>query len=305
MATVLVTGGSGFIGSHIVDALVLRGDRVVVIDIAPKHEEWGNAEAKYIQRDIRDERLADVFMQEKPDIVMHLAAHIDDRASVQESWENGENNIIGTVNVLEAARVSGAKRVVFASTGVTYGKQEHLPIKEDALCNPLTPYAVSKLAGERYVHYFAKQLGMSGCALRLANVYGPRQNGSKECGAIAIFIKRMINNEPIFLNGTGETTRDYVFVRDVAKAFLLAGESGEEGVINIGTGKETTTKEIFTHVTKANEGVAYVPRPEVQDAVARISLASQKAKEKLGWTAETTLEVGVQETMAWYARTEK
>ncbi|NBS67468.1 NAD-dependent epimerase/dehydratase family protein [bacterium] len=301
MASIIVTGGAGFIGSHIVDALIARGDEVTVIDIAPPHPLWGNTAATYIQRDIRDEHLADVCIDVRPEAVIHLAAHVDDRVSVIEPVENADHNIIGTINVLDAARVAGAKRVVFASTGVTYGEQENIPISEDAICRPLTPYAVSKLTGERYLRYFSLQLGLSGCALRLANVYGPRQDGSKECGAIAIFTKKLLQGERPFINGTGETTRDYVHVADVTRAFLLALESTEETVMNVGTGKETTTKKIFDLVAQAVGGNASaLSRPEVTDAVARIALSAKKAEQVLGWRPERGIEQGIQETVQWY-----
>lgn len=301
MASILVTGGSGFIGSHLVDALVKRGDTVTVVDIAPASAAWGNPAATYVQRDIRDEHLAEVFIDTKPDAVVHLAAHVDDRASVQEPIENAEHNILGTINVLDAARVSGAKRVVFASTGVTYGEQSAFPITEDAVPKPLTPYAVSKLTGERYARYFALQLGLPTCSLRLANVYGPRQDGSRECGAIAIFSKKLLIGQSSFINGTGETIRDYVYVGDVVDAFLRALDRSTEEMINIGTGKESATNEIFALVAK--EFGSFIPptyRREVVDLVPRIALSAKKAADMLGWHAKTSLEEGIQKTVAWY-----
>lgn len=303
MSKILITGGSGFIGSHLVDALVARGDRVTVVDILPAHPVWGNARATYVQRDIRDEHLADVFIDVKPEYVIHLAAHIDDRASVQEPVENAEHNILGTINVLDAARLSGAKRVVFASTGVIYGDQETLPITEDAVPRPLTPYAVSKLTGERYLRYFTLQLGLSTCALRLANVYGPRQDGSKECGAIAIFTKKLLASESPFLNGNGKTTRDYVYIEDVVSAFLSALESVEETPVNIGTGIETSTEEVFLRVAEAvGAGIASLPRPEVTDLVARVALSSAKAEKVFAWKAKKSFAEGVRETVEWYKK---
>ena len=301
MASIVVTGGSGFIGSHLVDALIKRGDSVTIVDIALPSAVWGNPQATYVQRDIRDERLAEVFIDAKPDAVVHLAAHIDDRASVREPVENAEHNVLGTINVLDAARVSGAKRVILASTGVVYGEQKELPIGEETIPKPLTPYAVSKLTGERYAKYFTLQLGLSTCSLRLANVYGPRQDGSKECGAIAIFSKKLLAGESPFLNGTGETTRDYVYVDDVVQAFLQALGTSTDEIMNIGTGREASTKEIFSLVSQGlQKDIAPTPRPEVVDLVPRVALASHKAKEILGWQATTPLEGGIQKTLAWY-----
>lgn len=301
MSSILITGGSGFIGSHLVDALIMRGNEVTVVDIIPAHPVWGNARATYVQRDIRDEHLADVFIDVKPEFVIHLAAHIDDRASVKEPVENAEHNILGTINVLDAARLSGVKRVVFASTGVVYGDQETLPIIEDAIPKPLTPYAVSKLTGERYLRYFTLQLGLSACALRLANVYGPRQDGSKECGAIAIFTKKLLAGEAPFLNGDGKTTRDYVYIDDVVSAFLSALESSEETVVNIGTGIETSTEEVFVRVAGAvGTDIKPLPRPEVTDLVARVALSSAKAEKVFGWKLKKSFSEGVRETVEWY-----
>jgi UDP-glucose 4-epimerase len=301
MPNILITGGSGFIGSHLVDALIARGDQVTVVDIVPAHPVWGNAQATYVQRDIRSEHLADVFINAKPEYVVHLAAHVDDRASVREPVENAEHNILGTINVLDAARLSGVKRVVFASTGVVYGNQEALPIAEDAVPKPLTPYAVSKLTGERYLRYFTLQLGLSTCALRLANVYGPRQNGSKECGAIAIFTKKLLAGEAPFLNANGKTTRDYVHVADVVSAFLAALESSEEMAVNIGTGIETSTEEVFLSVAEAvGTNIKPLLRPEVADLVARVALAPAKAEKVFGWKSKKRLSEGIQETVEWY-----
>lgn len=301
MASVLITGGAGFIGSHLVDACVMRGDVVTVIDIAQPNPLWANAAAHYVQCDIRDERLADIFMEAHPEYVFHLAAHVDDRASVKEPIENAEHNVLGTINVLDAARIASAKRVIFASTGVAYGEQAVLPIAEDAIPKPLTPYAVSKLTGERYARYFTSQLGLSTCALRLANVYGPRQDGSKECGAVAIFTKKLLKGESPFMNGTGKTTRDYVFVADVVEAFLRARESKEEGAINIGTGKETTTEEVFCKVRQeVGSSVEPVARPGVQDLVPRVALACAKAEQVLGWKPKVSFDEGIAQTVAWY-----
>lgn len=301
MASILITGGSGFIGSHIVDALIARGDTVTVVDILPKNPVWGNDQATYIQHDIRDVHFSDMVIEVQPEYIIHLAAHIDDRASVCEPVENAEHNIIGTINVLDAARIAGVKRVLFASTGVVYGDQQQLPITEEAVPSPLTPYAVSKLTGERYAQYFSLQLGLSICALRLANVYGPRQDGSQECGAIAIFTQKLLAGEVPSLYGDGTTTRDYVHVTDVARAFLFALASSEQNAVNIGTGIETSTKQLLIAVTEA-VGVPYQVTvcPEVTDRVPHIALACAKAERIFGWKAEKTLMQGIQETIAWY-----
>ena len=301
MSTIVVTGGSGFIGSHVVDALIACGTTVVVIDREAPQALRKNSHAIYIQEDIRSERIHELFEVHKPTQVIHLAAHVDDRASIVNPEENASHNILGTINILQAARNAGVSRIVFASTGVIYGNQEHLPIAEDAAPYPLTPYAIGKLTGERYGKYFSLQGGASFCALRFANVYGPRQDGSKECGAVAIFTKNLLGGNDAFLNGDGTTTRDYVYVHDVVRACRAACESEEEGVINIGTGKETSTQELFSLVAQATDYKARpTHRPEIRDYVAHIALDSAKAKRVLGWEPQMLLQAGIQETVAWY-----
>lgn len=301
MSSVLITGGAGFIGSHLVDACVDRGDTVTVVDIARPNLGWENGAAHYIQRDIRDEHLADIFVEMHPEYVVHLAAHVDDRASVEEPVENAEHNILGTINVLDAARISGVRRLVFASTGVVYGEQVSVPIEEDATPRPLTPYAVSKITGERYARYFTSQLGLSTCTLRLGNVYGPRQDASRECGAVAIFTKKLLAGEAPFINGDGKTTRDYVYVKDVVQAFLQALESTEEGAVNIGTAREISTLQVLNEVAKhASSTVSSVSRKEVQDLVRHIALSYKKAGEVFGWKPTVSFEEGIGKTVAWY-----
>ena len=297
----IVTGGAGFIGSHLCDALVKAGCKVIVIDKETPSEERRNALVQYEQCDIRDAVVRQIFIDEAPEIVFHLAAHADDRESVREPVMNAENNIIGMLNVLEAARMVGVKKVVFASTGVVYGQAENRPTSEDELPQPLTPYAVSKLAGERYLHCYRALYALDYVALRLSNVYGPRQDGSKECGAIAIFTRKLLAGEAVIINNDGLTTRDYVYVGDVVAALMLAAESEVNGVYNIGTGVETTTRELLAMV--ADEiGVTpgEVARSEVKDEVKYVALGSMKARSELGWESAMRLGEGVASTIAWY-----
>jgi UDP-glucose 4-epimerase len=295
----IVTGGSGFIGSHLVDALIERGVDVTVVDMAePKYR---NDKASYILHDIRHEGLNEIFANVKPDVVFHLAAHIDDRASVNEPLMNAEHNVLGSLRVFEAARLAHAKKIVFASTSVVYGAAPKLPITEKMPTKPLTPYAISKLTGEQYLHFYQNQYGLPFVAFRIANVYGPRQDGSKESGAIAIFTKKLMAGEAPFMNDDGLTVRDYIHVSDVVSAFLIAAESDVSGVFNCGTRLGIATRELYAMV--ANELGATlepIPRPEVKDAVKGVVLKSAKARQELGWKPKVRLARGLKQTLKWY-----
>lgn len=297
----IVTGGAGFIGSHLVDALVARGVAVTVIDKTDPLPDRANAGATYVRMDVKDVGLRAAFAAAQPEVVFHLAAHIDDRESVQQPVMNAEENVLGSLNVYEASRQTGVGRIVFTSTGVVYGNVDTIPTPETTTPRPLTPYGVSKLTGERYLHFYWLLYKLPYMALRLANVYGPRQDGSKECGAIAIFTSRMLNGEGVHLNNDGKTTRDYVFVEDVVRALIAAADSSEVGVVNIGTSIETVTNDLLATV-RAAVGVTPVvtPRPDVDDTVKRVALSYNAAKTLLGWEPTVTFAEGVARTVAWY-----
>lgn len=300
--TVIVTGGAGFIGSHLVDALVAQSLRVVVIDKDKPSPNKKNKKAVYRKLDIRDDDIEAVFKKEKPDVVFHLAAHIDDRESVREPVMNAEHNLIGSLRVFEATQKYTKAKIVFASTGgVIYGNQDVLPADEGAIARPLTPYAVSKLTCERYLHFYNEVHGVPYIALRFANVYGPGQDESAECGAIAIFTARLLRGESVFINNDGKTTRDYVHVDDVVRAVILAAGSDKVGVYNIGTGIETSTDELFNYVRNAvGSQAAPEYREEIKDVIKQSALDSRRAKHDLGWEPEIKLVDGIERTVAWY-----
>ncbi len=300
----LVTGGAGFIGSHVVDALVAQGVVVTVVDKVDPLPDRKNIGATYVRIDINDEKIGEVFHDAAPDVVFHLAAHVDDRASVLDPVFNAQENILGTLNVCEAARKAGVKKIVFASTGVVYGKEESLePTNESVVPRPQTPYAVSKLAGERYLHFYSTMYGIPYVALRLANVYGPRQDGSKECGVIAIATSRLFAGKEVFLHNDGLTTRDYVFVGDVVTAMLAAAEKDVTGVMNIGTGVGTSTKDVCEKVFAAmHMPLLLTPKPDVDDAVKHVALDSTKAKAGLDWSPRVRVDDGIAETISWYEK---
>lgn len=299
---VVVTGGAGFIGSHLVDALVKVSERVYVIDKNKPSVKKKNKKAVYKKIDIRDGDIESILKKEKPEIVFHLAAHIDDRESVHEPVMNAQHNLIGTLRLLEAVQKFGKSRVIFASTGgVIYGEQDELPVTEEAIAQPLTPYAVSKLTGERYLHFYHQVHGVPYTALRFGNVYGPGQDQSAECGAIAIFTARLLQGEQVFINNDGETTRDYVYIDDVVDALMKAAELNQVGIYNIGTGVETSTLQLFDLVRDAI-GIQAAPdfREEVEDVIKRSALDSSKAKRDLNWEPSVTIVDGIEETVNWY-----
>lgn len=294
----LVTGGAGFIGSHVVDALLTRGDEVAVLDtLATGRRENVAEEAEFRLGDIR-EHAGPAFDAARPDVCFHLAAQADVGTSVERPDYDADVNVLGTLRVLEAARRHGAQ-VVFASTGgAIYGECER-PVREDDARQPLSPYGTSKLAGEEYLATWNRLHGTSHVSLRLANVYGPRQLAKLEGGVVAIFMERLGAGDGVRIFGDGEQTRDFVYVGDVVRAMLAAvGRPG--GVFNVGTGVETSVNELFEtcrRVAGSDAEAEYAP-PRPGDLV-RSVLDPGLAERELGWRPEHDLERGVRETWAW------
>jgi UDP-glucose 4-epimerase len=305
----LVTGGAGFIGSNLVDALVARGDDVVVVDDLSSGRE-GNLEgavdagARLVVGDITDPEAVDsVFASHAPQQVFHLAAQIDVRKSVADPVFDLHLNVGGTINLLLASREAGVERYLFASTGgAIYGEGagRELPLKEDADRRPDAPYGQSKLAAEGYVDLFARLHGLSAAALRLGNVYGPRQDPHGEAGVVAIFCGALLEGSSPKVFGDGLQTRDYIYVGDVVSAFLAASDSDVTGALNIGTGREATVLEVGAAIAAAYgeefEPEMAAPRP---GEVERIAIDPARAREKLGWQADMALEEGLRLTAEW------
>jgi UDP-glucose 4-epimerase len=244
---VLITGGAGFIGSNLADAYVARGWRVSIVDNLSTGDRRNlNPNAEFHEVDIRDAAAGDLIRKLKPDVISHHAAQMDVRKSVEDPAADADVNVVGTLRLLEAAADAGVKRIVFASTGgAIYGEPVEVPQGETHPTEPLSPYGCAKLAVEHYLHYFRVVRGLSSVALRYANVYGPRQNAQGEAGVVAIFAKRMINGQTVTINGSGEQTRDFVYVGDVVVANLAASESEWQGQYNVGTGVETSINALF------------------------------------------------------------
>lgn len=299
----LVTGGAGFIGSHLTDKLIQQGNEVVVVDnLSTGRKENLNRKAKFYKLDIRSPRLVKVFKKARPEVVFHLAGHVNVRESVNNPVADAEINIIGSLNVLENCRKFGTRKIVFASSGgAVYGGIGAIPAIEEQKENPESPYGAAKLAIEKYLYFYEKNFGITYVALRLANVYGPRQNPKKEAGVTAIFCYKMLQNQDIIINGDGKQTRDFVFIDDVVKAFLLAVKEGKRGVFNIGTGKETSVRELFASIKKLtgfSGKILYGPAKKGEQS--RSCLDYSKAERKLNWRPEYTLEEGLRKTVEWF-----
>jgi UDP-glucose 4-epimerase len=294
----VVTGGAGFIGSHVVDALVAAWGEVHVLDDFSKGKRGNVPEGVHVHEgDIRSDA-GRVFDEVRPEVCFHLAAQADVRVSVERPDFDADVNIVGTLHVLEAARNHGTK-IVFSSTGgAIYGECEG-PAREDHPRAPLAPYGVSKLAGEEYIAAYNRLYGSAHVSLRYGNVYGPRQDPKGEAGVVAIFMNRLREGEAPKIFGDGTQTRDYVYVGDVVAATLAAGVHAG-GVLNVGTGAETSVLELYERI----ERVAGVKRePELVDArpgeLQRSVLDASLAKRELGWEPQRSLDEGLAETWAW------
>ena len=294
--TVLVTGGAGFIGSHVAEALVARGKDVVVLDDLSSGKRENLPEgAELVEGDIREPQ-DELFAGVKPDVCFHLAAQADVRVSVARPEHDARINVIGTINLLEAAREHGTQLVFSSTGGAIYGECDG-PAPENAPRQPLAPYGTSKLAGEEYLATYNRLHGTKHVALRYGNVYGPRQDPHGEAGVVAIFFKRFLSGEQPRIFGDGKQTRDYVYVVDVVRATLAAAER-DGGVYNVGTGRETSVVELFDLCRRvAGKGDVEPefapPRPgELQRSVLDVS----RAVDELGWRPEHSLEEGLRET---------
>ena len=297
---VLVTGGAGFIGSHIVDRLIKEGFTTIVVDnLSTGKEENLNPFAKFYRIDIQSSSLSDIFNKEKPDIVFHLAAQIDVRRSVEDPLWDARINILGSLNLIELCKNHRVKKVIFASTGgAIYGEAEVIPTPETYPEAPLSPYGIAKLCVERYLWYYYKIFNLPFISLRLANVYGPRQNSKGEAGVIAIFCDKMLAGGQPVINGDGSQTRDFVFVEDVVEAAMLAMNSEEIGIFNIGTAIETDIITIFEKLKKlTGSHCKRLHGPAKEGEQRRSCLDYTKAKEKLGWNPRMNIDQGLEKTV--------
>jgi UDP-glucose 4-epimerase len=301
---VCVTGGAGFIGSHVANALLAQGHRVLIVDdLSSGRKENIPAAAEFHQLDIRSPEAASLVRDSGVEVLVHHAAQMDVRRSVADPVHDASVNVVGTLNLLEAGRRGSLKQVVFASTGgAMYGEQERFPADEEHPARPLSPYGVAKLSVERYLYFYQVEYGIDAVALRYANVYGPRQNPHGEAGVVAIFLDRLLSAKEALINGDGLQTRDYVFVEDiVADNLAVLGRPGFS-IYNVGTGRETTVVDLYRILADA-VGVARPAShgPAKAGEQRRSVITSDLLAMDLGLRPGVRLEEGLRRTAAWFA----
>lgn len=300
---ILITGGAGFIASHIVDACLEAGHEVhIVDDFSTGKEENINPDAQFFEMDIADEGIRHLMADQRYECIIHHAAQLDVRKSVADPAFDAQVNVVGSLNLLQSGLENGLKKFIFASSGGTvYGEQEYFPADEKHVIRPISPYGVAKASVEHYLHYYKEVQGLDYVSLRYANIYGPRQNPHGEAGVVAIFANKMLLDEQPTINGDGLQTRDYVFVGDVVKANMLALEHQGSGCFNIGTGVETNVVELFDRVNEFFGGKFERNFGEAKAGEQKRSvLAYDLIKETMGWEPELNFHDGMQVTLEWF-----
>jgi UDP-glucose 4-epimerase len=302
---ILVTGGAGFIGSHIVEAFIADGHEVVVLDSLWSHG-GGRREnipenISFVHMDIRDDGIGRIFAEFKPEIVCHHAAQHSVAIGSRDPKYDAAVNVVGMLNVLEAAVKSGARKVIFPSSAATYGDGVAMPVNEDAPQRPVSPYGITKMVTEHYLRFFKAEHGLDYTVLRYGNVYGPRQDPNGEAGVIAIFLGKFLAGQGVRIDWDGEQTRDYVYVSDVARLNVTALTQGSGETYVVGTGNKTSVNEIYRALVDVTGFAAPVTHGERRPGDARdVYFDPSKALRELGWRAETPLLEGMQKTFAYF-----
>ncbi len=302
---ILVSGGAGFIGSHTVDALAAAGGHEIAIidDLSAGKREQVNPRARFYQADLRDAAaVRGVFERERPEVLVHLAAQMDVRRSVADPAFDAQVNLVGFLNLMEAGRERGLRRVIFSSTGgAIYGEQECFPCDEEHPLRPVSPYGVAKLATEKYLFFYHAQYGIDYVALRYANVYGPRQDPHGEAGVVAIFCGRILEGRPVTIYGDGGQTRDYVYVADVVRANVAALASTVSGAFNIGTGVETSVNQLYEALARAaGSSRAAEFGPSRAGEQRRSVILPERAARALGWRPQVELSDGLAQALRFF-----
>lgn len=304
---ILVTGGAGFIGSNVVDAYIEAGHQVVVVDdLSTGRLSNLNPKAKFYQLDIRDPQLRDVFVEERPQLINHHAAQIDVRRSVADPEFDAEINVLGSIKLARLAVEFGVSKIIYISSGgAIYGEPVYLPCDEDHPIRPICPYGASKYTFEIYLQMFKETDELDYTILRYGNVYGPRQDPLGEAGVVAIFCGQMLEGSPVTINGTGGQVRDFVYVGDCARANLIALQKGNSRAYNLGVGIGIDINQIFFELKSIT---GYKPEaiygPAKAGETSRIYLTAERAKEELGWESEVSLTEGLEQTVAYFRRSE-
>lgn len=306
---ILVTGGAGFIGSHVTDAYLAEGHEVTVLDsLVHGKREQVPAGAEFIEMDIRDPAAGELIRSRHFDVINHHAAQMDVRVSVDDPRYDASVNIDGLLNLLEAARTAGVQRFIYVSSGgVIYGEPEQRPTPESAPKAPESPYGVTKLAGEQYLYYYHRVHGLEYAALRYSNVYGPRQDPHGEAGVVAIFSNRILAEEPLTVFGDGEQTRDYVYISDVVAANVLLSRHDlspaqrlDDRGFNVGTGVETSVNELAASLMRSADNLVEIRRADPRAGELRHSSLDATRLRSLGWAPAKTVEAGLKETFEWF-----
>lgn len=300
---ILVTGGAGFIASHITDALIDDGHTVFVLDnLITGFEKNINPKAVFIKKDIIDPTLSELFEKEKFDLVNHHAAQMDVRKSVADPSFDATTNILGTINLLQNSVKTGVKKFIFASTGgAVYGEQINFPADENHPTNPVSPYGISKLTVEKYLYFYYLQHKLKYTILRYANIYGPRQNSMGEAGVVAIFSTKLLKGEQPIINGSGEQTRDYVYVGDVVKANMITMMEDACEIYNVGTGLETDVNTLYKMLNKIiGKGQAEKHGPPAPGEQMRSVISTDKLFKKFNWRLSTNLQEGLVQTVNYF-----
>ena len=302
---ILVTGGAGFIGSHVTDGLIRQGHDVSVMDnLSIGRMEYVNPKATFYLMDIRAKEVEKVFQYEQFDLVCHHAAQMNIRVSVDDPTYDADVNILGTLNILQNCVRFGVKKCIFASTGgAVYGEQQVFPCDEIHPNRPISPYGVGKLTVEKYLYYFGEIYGLRHVILRYANIYGPRQNALGEAGVVAIFCHKLIHGEQPIINGDGKQTRDYVYVEDVVQANLKSLHYEKDETFNVGTGIETDVNTLFDHINEMTGSKVQPKHGAAKPGEQRRSVISHKKAEKLmGWKPDTKLIEGLKRTVDYFRK---
>lgn len=299
---VIVTGGAGFIGSHIVDKLVDNGDKVIVIDnLSTGDINNVNDKAIFYEKDIRDKEILEIFEKEKPDYVIHHAAQIDVQKSILDPVFDSDVNILGTINILECCRKCNVKKIVYASSAAVYGDPEYLPVDEKHNVNPISYYGISKHTPEHFIKTYAHLYNIKYTILRYANVYGIRQDPKGEGGVVSIFMDMMLKGKNPTIFGDGKHSRDFIYVKDIADANILALYNGDNEILNIGTGQKTTIEELFNvmnDIIGNNLKVLY--GPERKGDIVHSYYNISEAKNKLNWKPNYSIRDGLKLTIEYY-----